>query len=79
MPRGLKTKLLLVLQWAHAGDIAEMLAKRRGTHMGAGGQLVHGQRSVKVELEPGHDLGDLLARRTGRDQVPEVQAMGAGE
>src|ERR1700730_1552705 len=48
----LQSKLLLVLQRAHPRDFAEVLPEGRWTHVHTGRQLVHAERSVKVELEP---------------------------
>jgi hypothetical protein len=61
LPCFLQTQLLLVLQWAHAREGAEMLPEGRWAHVRAIRQIVPVQRLREVLLEPGDRLRNLLA------------------
>jgi hypothetical protein len=69
--------LLLVLQWADTSDGPEMLPESGGAHMRASGKFVNVHCPREILLQPNHRFRDLLARRTGRNELAQVRSVRA--
>jgi len=77
LPRFLQAQLLLVLQRAHSSDVVESLPEGGRAHIRVGRQVVHANRLGEILLDPGHDTGDLLARRVFPYELPKLRAVRA--
>ncbi len=60
--RGLQPNLLLVLKRTHRCQRAEVMVKRRDSHAGNVGKLLHVKRLVVVRLDPGDCFGGAMTR-----------------